>query len=78
MFNNKNYKLANDENLSSYAQPINEIRSLIGQIFIAKGIDNPSDQDIQEEYYALLERAKSITIPAIERMLSLTEKRTPE
>ena len=78
MFNNKNYKLANDENLGSYAQPINEIRSLIGQIFIAKGIDNPSDQDIQEEYYALLERAKSITIPAIERMLSLTEKRTPE
>lgn len=78
MFNNKNYKLANDENLGSYAQPINEIRSLIGQIFIAKGINNPSDQDIQEEYYALLERAKSITIPAIERMLSLTEKRTPE
>lgn len=78
MFNNKNYKLANDENLQSYVQPINQIRALIGQIFIAKGIENPSEQDIQEEYFALTERAKSVAIPAIERMMSLTEKRTPE
>lgn len=78
MFNNKNYKLANEENLKSYVQPINQIRALVGQIFIAKGIENPSEQDIQEEYFALLERAKTVAIPAIERMMSLTEKRTPE
>ena len=72
MFNNKNYKLANDENLQSYVQPINQIRALIGQIFIAKGIENPSEQDIQEEYFALTERAKSVAIPAILRMMSLT------